>query len=987
MATNSDLKRQIDLLISSLERAGVNTTNFQNRLAAAGNEEERLVELMDSLVSSLDNAENSASSLFQTLNSIASELGGSNNHLKTTKSLYNKITNDARKLRDDEQGISDLSKNQLKSIQRRYNTNSKFLKEQARGLRRERTALQARKDAGETLKAVEEERLEQYPAAIKMAEDAGKHVADTGVAIKNRLDLEKQITKQMGVTGALVGGTGALMERLGMRSGIFHDAMEEANEEMREMAKLTADGVAKFSKLEIAARGFGRIASGFGQALFDPLTITTAIVSKFFELNAASTKLKQLTGQNAGFQAAHNSSLASGAQVMTLMAEMTERTGVAAAAMFSSDDLGRLAEAQNLLGLSSEQASNLGMYSKVSGTSIQGYKEELVASVNEFNAMNDSAVAHGAVMKDVLDASADISMSLGGNPKKIAAAASAARKLGLDLAKINQIADGLLEFESSIESELEAQLLTGKSINLSKARELALNNDLEGVANELAKNGASAAEFANMNRIQQDAMAKSMGMSREEMGKMLINQKGMNNLSAEQRAKMRGVTLEQLEQMEASEALKLAFSKIAEPLASILNALTPMLTMLAKAAAFVAPIAPYVLLAVKGFQMLNGGASKVAMNFGKMASNAKDFFKSVRNFKPKEFISGLNKSFGMGANKVQSKAGDWYKKDSPQGKMIQNMKKGGDKTKETTKKLADSSKATKAIIPGKNIKTFLSNLSQGLKSMAGKKVLQGALNLIPASLGLVAMIPGVLGAKLMEIIAGPKLLLSMQSMAQGLTAMGTGKVLLGTLGLTAAALAFTLMIPASAGMALMGVTAPMAAAGIFALIPALTALGAAMMTGVGAIGLAALVGLAVGLGAAFALMGSGAMMFGKGIMYAAQGVSSIFSQLSGLVSLIPSFYLLGGALMSIGAGLALMSFAGIGALPVLGALSLLAFAATPLLALGGLFGDGEGEEDNSMAEISSKLDTLISVVSAGGNVYLDGDKVGETQVLGTYKLS
>jgi hypothetical protein len=51
--------------------------------------------------------------------------------------------------------------------------------------------------------------------------------------------------------------------------------------------------------------------------------------------------------------------------------------------------------------------------------------------------------------------------------------------------------------------------------------------------------------------------------------------------------------------------------------------------------------------------------------------------------------------------------------------------------------------------------------------------------------------------------------------------MGTGKVLLGALGLTAAALAFTLMIPASAGMALMGVTGPMAAAGILALIPAL----------------------------------------------------------------------------------------------------------------------------------------------------------------------
>jgi hypothetical protein len=90
--------------------------------------------------------------------------------------------------------------------------------------------------------------------------------------------------------------------------------------------------------------------------------------------------------------------------------------------------------------------------------------------------------------------------------------------------------------------------------------------------------------------------------------------------------------------------------------------------------------------------------------------------------------------------------------------------------------------------------------------------------------------------------------------------------------------------------------------------------------------------------------------------------------------------------MSIGAGLALMSFAGIGALPVLGALSLLAFAATPLLALGGLFGDGE-DKDDSMAEISSKLDTLIEVVSTGGNVYLDSDKIGRTQAKYFTKLT
>ena len=855
--------------------------------------------------------------------------------------------------------------------------------------------------------------------------------------------IQKKINDKMGVTGALVKGTGALMERLGMRSGIFQDAMKDSAEEMRKMAEETVRGEANFSKLQIMAKGFSELAKGFRKALFDPLTIITAIVSKAFELNAASVKLQRLTGQVRDKQAAHNSSLASGAQVMEVMAEMTERTGIAASAMFSSEDLGRLAEAKNLLGLSSEQASNLGMLSKASGTSIQGYKEQVVSSVNEFNALNDSAVAHGVIMQDVLNASADVSMSLGGSAPKIAAAAAAARKLGLDLTKVNQIADGLLDFESSIESELEAQLLTGKNINLNKARELALNNDLEGVANELAKNGASAAEFAKMNRIQQEGMAKALGMSREEMGKMLINQEGQKNLSKEQRAAMRGVTLEQLEQMEASESLQLAFGKIAEPLASILSQFAPIVTMIAKAVAFVAPLAPYLLVAYGASKLLAGGFINIAASAGGLGKSLMDKGKGVMGFFSnfKSNMAGVKSGFKDFANaargaltgKVQSKAGDWYDKDSPQGKMIQNMKKGGDKTAEAGKGIADSSKATKSVKPGKNIKTFLKNLAEGLKEMAsmkvlygalnlipasiglvtmipgvvgaklmelisgpklllsmqllaqgfkemaGMKVLYGALNLIPASLGLVAMIPGVVGAKLMELISGPKLLLSMQSLAQGLTAMGTGKVLLGSLGLLATAVAFIAMIPASAGMALMGLTAPMAAAGIFALIPALTALGTAMISGVGALGLAALIGMAVGLGAGFALIGAGAMMLGKGIQFAAQGFVSIFGQLGTLVTMLPQLYLLGGALMSIAAGLGMIAIAGIAAIPALSILTGFALVVTPLIALGGLFGDSGDSEDDGFAKLEAKLDQLISVISAGGDVYLDGDKVGMTQ--------
>jgi hypothetical protein len=827
---------------------------------------------------------------------------------------------------------------------------------------------------------------------------------DNIAELQQEEQIQRRIEDRMGVTGALVKGTGALMERLGMRSGIFHKAMEDAQTEMQKLAEeservdpATGKIMQNASKLQIMFKGLSELGKGFGKALFDPFTIITAIVSKAFELNAASTKLQRLTGQNAGIQAAHNSSLASGAQVMGLMAEMTERTGIAAAAMFSSEDLGRLAEAQNLLGLSAEQASNLGMFSKASGTSIQGYKEELVESVNNFNAMNDSAVAHGVVMQDVLNASADVSMSLGGNPEKLATAAAAARKLGLDLAKVNKIADDLMNFESSIESELEAQLLTGKQINLSKARELALNNDLEGLANELAKNGASAAEFANMNRIQQEAMAKALGMNREEMGKMLIAQEGQKNLSKEQRAAMRGVTLEQLEQMEASESLQLAFSKIAEPLASILNTLAPIVTMIAKAVAFVAPIAPYLLAAYGASKLLAGGFINIAASAGNLGKSLMDKGKGVMgfftNFKSNmsSIKSGIkdfaNVARGALTGKVKSKAGDLFSVLSPQGKMI--LTKGGtrlnpleklkEKATEDTKKLADSTGGVKPGA-GEGPKGFLKGLGDGLASI-GKQfgnVVKGAL-----ALGIAGLALGVSFALALRMVkdVDPA---QMLAFAGSLTMLGLTLALLGNVGgqIIQGALAMGILgialIPAAFAFSLLADIKP---GQMFAFAGALTLLGLA----------------AAGLGFLFPFIAAGAgaiALLGASLIPAAFAfnllgntpIESIIQQLTGLAMVAPQLMLVGLGLMSIAAGLGAIAIAGIMALPALAALGTFALVMTPLMALGGLFGEGGGEEEDGFARLEEKLDTLISVVSAGGDVYLDSDKVGRTQAKAFSKL-
>ena len=91
--------------------------------------------------------------------------------------------------------------------------------------------------------------------------------------------------------------------------------------------------------------------------------------------------------------------------------------------------------------------------------------------------------------------------------------------------QIENIANSLLNIEDSIAAEMEAELLTGKELNLEKAREAALNGKNEDLMAALAEQGITAVDYGNMNRIQQESLAKALGMSGEEMAKMLVTQK------------------------------------------------------------------------------------------------------------------------------------------------------------------------------------------------------------------------------------------------------------------------------------------------------------------------------------------------------------------------------------------------------------------------------------------------------------------------------
>ena len=61
----------------------------------------------------------------------------------------------------------------------------------------------------------------------------------------------------------------------------------------------------------------------------------------------------------------------------------------------------------------------------------------------------------------------------------------------------------------------------GREINLDRARQLALNNDLAGALEEVVTQVGGEAEFNELNRVQRQALADSVGVSVSELSRLV----------------------------------------------------------------------------------------------------------------------------------------------------------------------------------------------------------------------------------------------------------------------------------------------------------------------------------------------------------------------------------------------------------------------------------------------------------------------------------
>jgi len=104
--------------------------------------------------------------------------------------------------------------------------------------------------------------------------------------------------------------------------------------------------------------------------------------------------------------------------------------------------------------------------------------------------------------------------------RNLGLAAVQAKQLGLGLSTVGNIAENILDFQSSIESELQASLLIGRQLNLNRARELALAGDLAGLQQEVVRLVGSEQELNKLNVIQRKSLASALGITVAELGRL-----------------------------------------------------------------------------------------------------------------------------------------------------------------------------------------------------------------------------------------------------------------------------------------------------------------------------------------------------------------------------------------------------------------------------------------------------------------------------------
>lgn len=568
MADQKDIQNQKDLN-NEMSQTKSNQKDINKEISLTKSFEEQIIDLLNKRRGINSDVLSDQQDIANTLQDQVKQQKFLNSEKKLARDISNQITKIA-------QDTYTVTKDELGLTQ----TNSK-LKKQQQTL--EKNIILAKQQQAKFSKMSLEGDIESRKLNAEIARSLGeqaKQAQKTSTQIDSIAKGSEGISKALGVK--TFGGLSEIMEKvpgLSKFSGPFKEAAEAAREHgaaeiernmavnkgISEYKQLRAEGVgmseamkqagvnAKQIKVgELPLKAPGTLKAGFkslGPAIakaFGPIALaTTALNMVIKAFKSADQSAGQLAkSQGISYEEARkfnqeiaDSGVTSGKLLTTtkdvVAAQMELNKIFGTSVKFSNEFAAEFSEIQKRTGLSGHAMEVFAEKAMLGGTSIQKQLEKVTAVTQELSAQNGIAISAKEIQEGIGQMSAVQMLNNKMNTKEMANQVFQAKMLGISQQQLEGVQSSLLDFESSIAAEMEAELLTGKQLNLEGARAAALAGDQAKLAAELRKEVGTAAEFGEMNVIQQEAMAKAFGMQREDMAKMLIEQEKLEKVKAQ----------------------------------------------------------------------------------------------------------------------------------------------------------------------------------------------------------------------------------------------------------------------------------------------------------------------------------------------------------------------------------------------------------------------------------------------------------------------
>ena len=454
----------------------------------------------------------------------------------------------------------------------------------------------------------------------------------------------KQIDDNMGVAGKATEGLGGVLDKIGAgdigkKLGL-DDAIKGGRKEAAKLAGTAGEGMSPISKqLKVAGKMIGTMGKSLAKAL-GPIAIIAELVKGMMQADEQTKELgrSMVMTKNESRKFSANISAAArsnyqmgitGTKVLENITKVNKQFGFINE--FSGETLVSMTKLTYTLKIGAEEAGNLAAAAEATGVNFEDNYKNILAASYELQQQAGTQVDLRAVLEETGKVTGQIRANFGGNTVEIAKAVTNARLLGTEMGTIAAAGKQLLDFESSISKELEAELLIGRDINLERARAAALTGDQVALQNELAREMGSFEDFTKMNVIQQEALAGAMGMSADQIADMLFNQETMNKSAKELRALGKDELANRLEQKSAQDKMNAAMAELKQVFVDLGTALSPILNVLSVAAGIVLTIVGYT-------QDLLGFINPFSDSFGKV-----DFESSAGN----AALGGLGRSVGI----------------------------------------------------------------------------------------------------------------------------------------------------------------------------------------------------------------------------------------------------------------------------------------------------------------------------------------------------